>query len=324
MLQLKMENGVWYAKGTIRKPDGSTLRVRKSTKCRDRMKAYAVAAALVDEVMNPKDEDDRPAGNVQEIADLYLHKEPKPGVTDAHVVGRFVERFGKQDVSQLRGADINDFVRERGLKPSSARREIATIKAVLNYAKRCGYAVPQMVLDKPRIDETRERWLDVEQRDAFLDACDGDIQPIATFLFHTGARLGEAQALQWRDVTADFAVLKTRKSGGNGVKKRQVPMNQAVKRSLPKRQLDGKVFCRADGGVLTRKHIYAAWKKACAEVGLEDFNPHDARHTFASLLVQKGISVRVIADMLGHSSLAMMMRYSHISPTQLTHAVELL
>jgi len=46
---------------------------------------------------------------------------------------------------------------------------------------------------------------------------------------------------------------------------------------------------------------------------MTDFKPHDTRHTFASELVRQGVSLRVIADMLGHSSLAMVMRYSHVA-----------
>lgn len=326
MLQLKLVGGIWYAHGTVRRTDGSFVRVRKSTGYRSSQKIPAKirAVEIANEALVPESTNRRLRGSVSDAVTMYLDKQPPPGVTDKHVMGRFLERFGKYDLAELCSGDVNQYVREKGLKPSSARREIATILAAFNYAKKYGFDVPDLVLDKPRIEETRERWLDEDQRDDFIEACDADIKPLVTFLFHTGARLSEAEKLQWRDVTSTFVVLKSRKSGSGSVKKRQVPINRTLKRAMPVRQIEGIVFRRADGGPLTRKRIYESWHKACRAVGISDFNPHDARHTFASLLVQKGISVRVVADLLGHSSLDMMMRYSHISPTHLASAVELL
>ena len=59
------------------------------------------------------------------------------------------------------------------------------------------------------------------------------------------------------------------------------------------------------------------WKAA----GLKDFRFHDLRHTFASWAVQRGATLPELKDLLGHSSLAMMMRYAHLSPEHLRSAV---
>ncbi len=52
-----------------------------------------------------------------------------------------------------------------------------------------------------------------------------------------------------------------------------------------------------------------------------DFRFHDLRHTFASHLAMNGFSMKAIADLLGHTSLAMVMRYAHLSPGHLQEAV---
>ena len=58
--------------------------------------------------------------------------------------------------------------------------------------------------------------------------------------------------------------------------------------------------------------------------GLEDFRFHDLRHTFASWAIQRGATLPELKDLLGHSSLAMVMRYAHLSPAFLSAEVSLL
>jgi site-specific recombinase XerD len=58
------------------------------------------------------------------------------------------------------------------------------------------------------------------------------------------------------------------------------------------------------------------------EVGIEDFRWHDIRHTFASRLVMAGVDLRTVADLLGHKTLQMVMRYAHLSQSHGMAAVE--
>ena len=60
---------------------------------------------------------------------------------------------------------------------------------------------------------------------------------------------------------------------------------------------------------------------ACRRAGIVNFRFHDLRHTFASHLAMNGYSMKAIADLLGHITLAMMMRYAHLSPGHLHDAV---
>jgi integrase len=59
--------------------------------------------------------------------------------------------------------------------------------------------------------------------------------------------------------------------------------------------------------------VTTAWRGACRRAGLSGVRPHDLRHTFASWLVMAGTPLRTVADLLGHKSLSMVMRYSHLS-----------
>jgi site-specific recombinase XerD len=65
-----------------------------------------------------------------------------------------------------------------------------------------------------------------------------------------------------------------------------------------------------------------AWENTVRRAGLADFHFHDLRHTFASYLAMQGASLREMADALGHKTLAMVMRYSHLTEPHTRSVVE--
>ncbi|WP_277399371.1 site-specific integrase [Burkholderia sp. Ac-20384] len=68
--------------------------------------------------------------------------------------------------------------------------------------------------------------------------------------------------------------------------------------------------------------LQKGFRAACERVGISDFRIHDLRHTFASWLVMSGVSLYVVRDLLGHSSIAVTERYAHLSPDQGRSAVQ--
>ena len=72
------------------------------------------------------------------------------------------------------------------------------------------------------------------------------------------------------------------------------------------------------------KDVKNGFHAALRATEIEDFTWHDLRHTFASWLVMRGASLRAVADLLGHRSLKMVMRYAHLSPAYLAKEVGLL
>ena len=66
------------------------------------------------------------------------------------------------------------------------------------------------------------------------------------------------------------------------------------------------------------------FKKATTRAELEGFRFHDLRHSHASFLLQAGVPLNTVRDLLGHQSLAMTLRYAHIAPDNRQDAVELL
>jgi site-specific recombinase XerD len=83
---------------------------------------------------------------------------------------------------------------------------------------------------------------------------------------------------------------------------------------------EDRVFPGAGGAKLTR--IDTSWSKLIQRANLNNFRFHDLRHHFASRLVQSGIDLNTVRDLLGHADLDMVLRYAHLSPDRLTMAVE--
>jgi integrase len=83
------------------------------------------------------------------------------------------------------------------------------------------------------------------------------------------------------------------------------------------------VFCNEDKKPYS-KHIRTNFLNALKRANVTDFRFHDLRHTAASYLVMNGVDLTTVMEILGHSTVAMTLRYSHLSPEHKRSAVELL
>jgi integrase len=71
------------------------------------------------------------------------------------------------------------------------------------------------------------------------------------------------------------------------------------------------VFCNVRGKPY--RSFRTAFERAVHKAGVEDFTFHDLRHTFASRLVMRGVDLPTVKDLLGHKTIAMTLRYTHLS-----------
>lgn len=334
-LKLVWRGSAWYVMGTLVDPTGEKVRVRKSTGFgkADRRFAEDERLRLTAEVVAGKW---KTGGDVETLADairLFLNRPVPPGATDVGTLERLSVALGARKLAGLRGTEVMAWVTGRGNKPGTVAREIASIRACLGYARKLGVAVADVQLVKPSVDDGRDRWLTKEERDHLVACCPPEIRDLVLCLFHTGARLGEAFALVWADVVTEgpgaCVTYRSRKGRGSKLKARQVPLRgEALARMRAMRELGvgqrDLVFVAPGGGQWDRSRFYGYWDKACGLAGVEDFRPHDCRHTFASLLVQAGVRERVVAQLLGHSTLSLVMRYSHLAPDHLSEALRAL
>jgi integrase len=84
---------------------------------------------------------------------------------------------------------------------------------------------------------------------------------------------------------------------------------------------DPPAFENARGSKYHPHSLRREWAPAVREAGIKDFRWNDLRHTFASRLAMQGVELRTVAELMGHKTIQMTMRYAHLSPGFLADAV---
>jgi integrase len=168
------------------------------------------------------------------------------------------------------------------------------------------------------------RFLSKEECHDLLNACDEHLRQTVSVAMNTGMRKGEILNLRWDnvDLKHGFILLEITKNS----ERREIPINMSLRntlQNLPRRIDGGHIFVNPKKGKPYRD-IRRSFPSALKKLGIQDFRFHDLRHTFASQLVMAGVDITTVKELLGHKSLAMTMRYSHLSPSHKARAVELL
>lgn len=319
MLQLKRRGSTWYVCGFH---EGKRIRV--SAKTTDQMEAQRVRLRIENELINGNTNDSSvPDGeNFGFAMASYLKRREFTSESTLRYLNRFNEMWGDKPLKEIDQHFIAEYIDTRYAEVQSAtiRREVNALMPVLRHAKKRGLITMVPDVDRPADGEPRTRCLDGDELSS-LDVHKGDPNGkgitaryvLTCFLLKTGARIGEAVSLTWDDVELDidnpFVTLHTRKTKGQKKVARRVPLHEELHRvMLSWRSSSGrgnKVWdCWQDS-----RGAGKAVKSLASSVGIKDFQPHDLRRTFATELLKNGVRERVVADLLGHSSLAMVMRY---------------
>jgi integrase len=186
---------------------------------------------------------------------------------------------------------------------------------------------PVRSVKKPKPERGRVRFLSEAERKTLLEKCKADTNPylytVVTMALLTGARQSEIMGLQWKDV--DFKRRRVLFEETKNGERRSVPLAKQAYELLHKmnkvRRIDSPfVFPREDGK--KPMEIRKRWEKAVKDAGLVGFRFHDLRHTAASYLAMNGASLLEIAEILGHKTLAMVKRYSHLTEGHTAAVIE--
>lgn len=148
-----------------------------------------------------------------------------------------------------------------------------------------------------------------------------EVADLIEVLLDTGMRLSEGLNLRYKDVDIQSNLISIWLNKGN--KPRSVPMTRRVRSILEARR-----GANADGPFTIKAHqAETAWKWLRKEMGLQgekEFVIHSTRHTCASRMVNAGVDLYVVKDILGHASIVTTQIYAHLAPHKLAHAVSLL
>ena len=224
---------------------------------------------------------------------------------------------------------------EYGLMASSRARKIATIRSFYKYltVKTKQLDVnPVEGLDTPKTTKSLPRYLTLDESRRLLDAVDGvnrerDYCIICLFL-NCGLRISEIVGLNIGDVRGDsLRVL------GKGNKERIVYLNDACQAAIEaykpvRSQMVGSsvsaLFVSNRRQRMGREAVHAMVKKTLLKAGLDPdkYSSHKLRHTAATLMLQNGVDVRTLQEVLGHEHLNTTQIYTHVDNSELRVAAQ--
>jgi integrase len=239
------------------------------------------------------------------------------GEIDEMLLGKRFSAFSQESLDDLVNA-----LRERGNSNATINRKMAALSKLLRKAYKMGniYSLPEFRRQKERAGRIRFLELDEEDRlFAQIRSHSEEYHNLSVFLVDTGARLGEAIGLRWNDISNGSVTFWLTKSG----RSRTVPLTSRVRKTLA--SID-----RGGAGPFVKVKQYqfrAVWHESKAEIGMAgdtELVPHSLRHTCASRLVRGGIDIRRVQMWLGHQTLQMTMRYSHLATHDLDVCVPVL
>jgi integrase len=251
--------------------------------------------------------------------------------TYGQCIARLKRTFDGKRLSEISGFDLERYKRDRvdaGVTVM-VNRELACLKTLYNRCREWGKYEgenPAARVRQLRESPGRIRFLEHDEEEKLVGAARDPLRTMILVGIYAGLRLlSEALTLRWADVDLKRGLLTVQAAYAKSGKTRTVPLNRILRGALEKLR-DGApenaehVFSRRDGSPY--RSIRTAFQTACRAAGLKDVTPHVLRHTFASRLAMAGVDPRTIQELGGWSSLEMVERYTHLSPTHKADAVE--
>src|SRR5437667_637431 len=264
-----------------------------------------------------------------EFAEMYLEREGpllKSIRTERNRVLAWAREFGNRPLGQITREEIEAWRRERMTtsRPATINRDLSRLRRMFSLAVEWGLLEesPMQGIKFLRENNARTRYLSLEECQRLIASCMAPhIRAMVSVALHSGMRLGEILNLRWRDLdfASGFILVRDSKNGES----RHVPMDTilfALFRAYPRRVGADLVFSSSSGGRIV--DVRTGFFNSCKRAVIADLHFHDLRHTFASQFVLAGGDLYILKEILGHKSLAMTTRYSHLSPSYKIKAID--
>ncbi len=245
-------------------------------------------------------------------------------------IRQLIEVFGNENVSDLNTRIIENWQSERlkRNKPATVNRVLSCLKHMVNKGVDWDMASEETLKKVRKVklleeNNKRLRFLTIEECQRLLNCCTPHLRPIVTVALHTGMRRGEILGLKWEQVDLRHGFILLDKTKNK--ERREIPIDDTLRElfeEIPHSVESVYVFTDKDGNPY--KSVKRSFNTALRKAEIHDFRFHDLRHTFASHLVMAGVDITSVKELLGHKSLTMTMRYSHLSQGHKRKAVNTL
>ena len=314
--------------------------VRQSTGTSDKKLAEAVLGKIRANIIEGRffdtlEEKQRTFDEMMEkyLKEVSVRKGPKGPSRDRTALSHLLPSFEKLTLAEISPKLISAYKvkrREEGAAPSTVNKELAVIRHAFNMAiKEWEWCRDNPVrrVSMEKVDNNRVRYLTDEEFERVLRECPDWLRPIVMVARYTGMRRENIVTLRWDQVNLfrKVVVLDRTKNGDRlGIPLCERVLEVFKTQNRVRRLGSPYVFPVADGSHILGDAVGMAFNRTCRRIGILDFRFHDLRHTFASMLVQRGVDLYRVQRLLGHRDARMTQRYAHLSPENLREAVAVL
>lgn len=241
---------------------------------------------------------------------------------------------GIEDIKEVKRTHLssyNRYLAKEGINPTSIVRKIASIKGFFRYLYLNEQIVknPALALNSPKVSKKLPKVISIKEIEKLLASHLNTMEKALFELFYaTGLRVSELVNLEIKNTDLKTEIIKTM---GKGSKERIIPFGSKAKTALKNylkereiilinspcgRKYEKYVFLKPDGSKITRQYVYKFIHNLGKKIE-KDISPHTIRHSFATHLLENGADLRVVQELLGHSSIVTTQLYTHISKKRL-------
>lgn len=283
--------------------------------------------------------------NLRDTYKKWVLVNRKSGEETIEFINRSFDWLMDFEIETIQKLDIEDWrtkERKNGKKSASVNRELTALIAMLNWGVEHEIIKTNTIAGIARLREvdsdTKIRYLTEDERSRLLSAIEKRTDYMRILIIvamNTGIRRGSLFALEWSDLNFENKTITLRATTTKSERMIILPMNAVVVNELKKwkkisertkwkRITPGAFVFPSPKNGQKLNNVQTAWEAILKQAGIDNFRFHDLRHDFASRLVQKGVALIVVRDLLGHSDIKSTQKYAHLAPSDKANAVELL
>ncbi len=273
---------------------------------------------------------------VEDFINHIRYIEPKSKATQESYI-REIRRYRDylidhdlEDINTITYNDINQYIKDlrNDLSANSTRHHIVTIRQFHQYVFRLGlsHTDPSVHIKTKSSNQSTPRSLSNEELQKLFSFPRNDLKDhldyaILLLLFRCGLRVSECTELTINQIYMEEKLIRVL---GKGNVERMVPMTddlvltlknylQKVRPLLVKKPSQS-LFLSLRGNLISRQYVHTMIKLRCSEADLSDaISAHTLRHTFATKLMEQGVDIRIIQELLGHSDISTTQIYTHVT-----------
>lgn len=325
-------------------------RYRKRSPKNSRAGAQEYEAALrqklargesIDAEARPTQQDQRFEQFAWQWFEQYVLPNNKPSEQYAKqkiIEANLVPFFGRVPLRAIGSNQIALFIvrqKATGVSNKTINNRLSTLRKCL----RCAYewhGVPMPTMRLLKCPPPKTDYLTTAECDTLLSGTWGQLHEMVLLALRTGMRQGEIRGGQWEDVdwqNRSIAVRHSRCDRNRSLvapksnRERHIPLDTDLYEMLFRRKRSsGYVFTNPNraNAPFTSHRLIEDLAIACEAAGVRQIGWHVLRHTFATQLTLRGVPLTIVKELLGHSTITTTMRYSHVAPSALRSAIEML